>query len=135
MARKFNMKGEELPQEVETGVEEQAVAPEVTTEQAQMSAPAAEQINLMEYTYEKGKVVEIDGELLLVLLETLQKVWQQETKVEFELKGSFQETAKGGAKRTTTDLGVQVWALADTLAQFHINNINDGKATKVDANK
>ena len=136
MARKFNMKGEELPQEVEAQeVIKLDVAPEVEEQGDTVDPKVAEQINLMEYTYEKGKLVEIDGELLLVLLETLQKVWQQETKVEFELKGSFQETAKGGAKRTTTDLGVQVWALADTLAQFHINNINDGKATKVDANK
>lgn len=130
MAKVLNMKG----QVVQDG--EQPEVENVAQEEAPVAnVESKEQINLMEYTYDKGQKVEIDGELILVLLETLQEVWQSETKIEFDLKESFQETVKGGAKRKTTDLGIKVWALADTMAQYHINNINAGKATKVDANK
>lgn len=103
----------------------------------------AEKIELSDYTYVAGQKVELEGGILIAILNTLAKLKIQETKEVLLLSIPTQITKKEiiwkGAKpeeffsqepvKGLTEMGTLVLDLEFTLSRVHEENIKLGNAT------
>jgi hypothetical protein len=89
-----------------------------------------EQLNLGEYTYKQGVKVEIEGAILISLLNHLNMVANEETKVTFPVgEDGIPDVQKPNTH--TSALGATSIGILPSLEQAHMEAIQAGKATHV----
>ena len=93
--------------------------------------PEENHLDINLYGYKEGEKAPFEGNMVLSLYAFLDMIAREETKETYELKDSFEKSAKT-MKQLISPKGLQAIRFIDSILEGHTENVKEGVATHQD---